>query len=63
MMFTAIIKTDNAAYSDGGGITTDGRYSLSLNLKRIANDILEQDEGAIVDYNGNVVGQWILNNT
>lgn len=56
------IKTGNAAYSDGDKLTNEGRELLAINLKVIANMIVNgENGGAIMDINGNKVGKWEVN--
>lgn len=53
------IKTGNAAYSDGDELTNEGRNLLAINLKVIANMIVNgENDGTIMDINGNKVGKW-----
>lgn len=53
------IKTGNAAYSENGVLTTEGRYELQRNLMDICREITNgYDNGVIMDINGNKVGTW-----
>lgn len=56
------IKTGNAAYSDGDELTDEGRELLAINLKVIANMIVnDENGGTIMDINGNKAGEWEVN--
>lgn len=56
------IKTGNAAYSDNGKLTLQGRLNLAANLKAIVNMIVNGGNGGtIMDINGNKVGKWEVN--
>lgn len=56
------IKTGNAAYSDNGKLTLQGRLNLAANLKVIANMIKNgESDGTIMDINGNKTGKWEVN--
>lgn len=53
------IKTGNAAYSEDGVLTTEGRYELQRNLMDISRKLTNgYDSGVIMDINGNKVGKW-----
>lgn len=60
-MFTVCMKTDNAAFADYGT-----GAELARILRKLADelepasgrDLLELDQGALHDANGNGVGHW-----
>lgn len=55
------IKTGGAAFSEDDVLTTEGRYEVARLLKRIAAQIEQgDDDGVIMDINGNKVGKWDL---
>lgn len=58
-MFKLEIETDNAAFEDGGN------EELARILRKLADRITfgtydEDDNGALLDINGNKVGDWEL---
>lgn len=55
------IKTGGAAFSEDDVLTTDGRYEVARLLKKIAAQIEQgDDDGVIMDINGNKVGRFTL---
>ena len=55
------IKTGGAAFSEDDVLTTDGRYEVARLLKKIAAQIEQgDDDGVIIDINGNKVGRFTL---
>ena len=63
-MFEPNIKTDNAAFhDDAGGVPDDlAKYG---EVRRILHRVIESIEhgntqGLCLDYNGNVVGEWMM---
>ena len=57
-MFTLMIKTDNAAFAGVPG------NEIARILRKIADRmelVIVDDTGAVVDYNGNTVVQWVFN--
>lgn len=55
------IKTDNAAFSEDDVLTYEGRYEVARLLRKISVQIEQGDnDGVIMDINGNKVGRWSL---
>lgn len=55
------IKTGGAAFSEDDVLTYEGRYELARLLRKISVQIEQgDDDGVIMDINGNKVGRWSL---
>lgn len=55
------IKTGNAAFSEDDVLTYEGRYEVARLLRKISVQIEQGDnDGVIMDINGNKVGRWSL---
>lgn len=63
-MFELKIKTDNAAFHDDAGGVPD-TLAKSGEVRRILHRVIQSIEqgntqGLCIDYNGNVVGEWVM---
>ena len=63
-MFELKMTTGNAAFFDDAGDTSDG-FAKRVEVARILHHTIEQiragkTQGCCIDYNGNVVGEWIM---
>lgn len=55
------IKTGGAAFSEDDVLTYEGRYEVTRLLRKISVQIEQGDnDGVIMDINGNKVGRWSL---
>lgn len=55
------IKTGGAAFSEDDVLTYEGRYEVARLLRKISVQIEQGDnDGVIMDINGNKVGRWSL---
>lgn len=55
------IKTGGAAFSEDDVLTYEGRYEVIRLLRKISVQIEQGDnDGVIMDINGNKVGRWSL---
>ena len=60
-MLNIEIKTGNAAFSEDEVLTIEGRYEVARLLRKISVQIEQGDnDGVIMDINGNKVGRWSL---
>ena len=70
-MFELKIKTDNAAFCDESG-DSDNEYMKAykdtmqcIEVRRILQSVIKaledgRTQGCCIDYNGNVVGEWVM---
>lgn len=67
-MFKARIETGNGAFHSEYGDRYSEREARNAEVARILREIADQlehgykDGGRCIDYNGNVVGEWHINN-
>ena len=55
------IKTGGAAFCEDDVLTYEGRYEVTRLLRKISVQIEQGDnDGVIMDINGNKVGRWSL---
>lgn len=57
MAFTLRIETDNAAFGNNGD---DCRAEVARILRTLATAVYTDASGSVRDINGNMVGQWSL---